>query len=310
MNQAAPQIIPLWWLSAMAVACWACLAVWMMVAGRMRRGMAVLPYQPRRGVPWQPIDLLMVLAVYLVAMVVARLLAEVSLGAEVTRPLDMYDVKEASSEHMLARLLAGANVWILLLCGLSAVVVAPIVEEFFFRLLLQGWLESRQRRLRPAMPTLRRLVPGAVGPIVLTSFLFARAHFRVEVPMMNVRFVAFMLAGDGLAKLLAMVFAIGLLRVRVGATAVDLGWVPNKFFADVRLGLLAFAGVAAPIYAAQLVLALLLPKYLAPDPFVLFFFAIALGTLYYRTHRVVPVIVLHMSLNVTSLAMAWLSKGN
>ena len=39
--------------------------------------------------------------------------------------------------------------------------------------------------------------------------------------------------------------------------------------------------------------------------FVLFFFALALGTLYYRTHSVVAPIVLHMALNVTSLTMAW-----
>ena len=93
----------------------------------------------------------------------------------------------------------------------------------------------------------------------------------------------------------------------MGATAADLGWVPEKFFADVRLGLLAFAGLAAPIYGLQILLINLLPKYLAPDPAVLFVFALALGTLYCRTHRAVPSIVLHMALNATSLTLALLT---
>jgi len=97
-----------------------------------------------------------------------------------------------------------------------------------------------------------------------------------------------------------------LLRAGFGATVADLGWVREKLLADVGLGLLAFAAVAAPTYAAMFLLGSLLPAYLAPDPFVLFPFALVLGTLYYRTHRIVPAIVLHMSLNATSLAMAWL----
>jgi len=38
----------------------------------------------------------------------------------------------------------------------------------------------------------------------------------------------------------------------------------------------------------------------------LFFFALVLGTLYYRTHRLLPLIVLHAALNGTSLLLAWL----
>ena len=51
-----------------------------------------------------------------------------------------------------------------------------------------------------------------------------------------------------------------------------------------------------------------LPEYIAPDPFPLFFFAVALGAVYYRTHRIVPVIVLHAVLNGTSLVLAWLGS--
>ncbi len=36
--------------------------------------------------------------------------------------------------------------WLLALCAFSAVIVAPLAEEFFFRVLLQGWLESLAAR--------------------------------------------------------------------------------------------------------------------------------------------------------------------
>jgi membrane protease YdiL (CAAX protease family) len=254
----------------------------------------------------------MVLIVYVATLAAGGLLAEEVLGPGLTRAPMIQNLDQSSAAHVVARLLEQSSVVVLLICGLSAVVISPVVEEFMFRVLLQGWLEAGQRRLRPAMPTLRRWVPGAVGPIVLSSLLFAGLHFRVEAPMRPVRFVTFMVAVDAVAKLVTLVFAVALIRVRTGATAADFGWVPAKLAADVKLGLTAFAGLAAPIYALQFALMKLLPKYLAPDPFVLLLFAIALGTLYYRTHRIAASVVLHMALNTTSLFMAllWLWAGS
>jgi len=51
----------------------------------------------------------------------------------------------------------------------------------------------------------------------------------------------------------------------------------------------------------------LLPPDVAPDPIPLFFFALALGILYLRTHRISAPITLHVALNGTSLALAWLA---
>jgi len=304
--QAAPQDVPFWQFPVVAAAFCACLAVWWVVATRLRQGRAVLPREPRREVPWEGIDLILVMAVYVALVSVALLLAYVCLGPEAGLPPAVQDLDKSTSAHLVEQLIEQGSGWIILICVFSAGVVAPIVEEFFFRLLLQGWLEKTQRRMRRMMPTLRRLVPGAVGPIVLTSLLFARMHFRDDSPLARLDYLVFMLAGDAVARLLTMAFAVWLLRLRVGATAEDLGWVPEKLADDVKLGLMAFAGLAAPVYAAQITLTLLLPKYLAPDPFVLFFFSLALGTLYYRTHRLVPAIVLHMALNVTSLILLWM----
>ena len=303
LAQATP---PLWESSVVAAALWGCFLVWGLVLIRLRSGRPVLPYQPRREVAGRAGDLLAVLLVGMVGLAVAQVLVGWLLGPELTTPPPIYDAEQSSTAHLISRLIAEGDLGYFLLCGLAGAVVAPIVEEFFFRLLLQGWLEASQRRFRKDMPTLSRLAPGAVGPILIASLLFARMHFRVDAPMGHPYYRLAMILGTSAASLLIFAFAIRWLQVRAGATAADLGWSSKHFFADVRLGLLAFAGLAVPIYGVQFGFSMVLPKYIAPDPFALFALAIALGILYHRTHRIVPAIVLHMSLNTTSLVMAWL----
>ena len=60
---------------------------------------------------------------------------------------------------------------------LVAVVVAPLFEEFFYRVLLQGWLEavwSRRRRKQRKL----RTAPLAWVPILCPALFFAIQHFR------------------------------------------------------------------------------------------------------------------------------------
>jgi membrane protease YdiL (CAAX protease family) len=284
----------------------ACVAVWAVVAARWRRRQPVLPYQPRRPVPWRGFDLLLVLSFYLIVQSGVAELARTVLGPNASQSSTAYNPEQANAVHPLAQLVAEGNLWVLLLCAFSAAIAAPVVEEFLFRVLLQGWFEALEHRWRRQMPTLRRLVPRAAGPIVLASALFGAMHFRVAGPQMDERSLVAMLVGNVAVSLLTMVFAVGILRWRAGATAADLGWAPEKLPRDVGLGLVAFAAIAVPIYVAQFALVAVFPKYLAPDPFTLFFLALVLGTLYYRTHRIVPSIVVHAALNVTSLALALL----
>jgi membrane protease YdiL (CAAX protease family) len=292
-------------LSAAIVAVSACVVAWWWVAAERWQRRPVVPYQPRRPVPWHAIDLAVILVVYVAMQSGVVALADACLGPAASRPPASYDASGTQAEHVVAQLIAQGSPWVFLLCIVSAGLVAPITEEFFFRVLLQGWLEALERRYRRQMPMLRRLAPGGSGPIVLTSLLFASLHFRVGAPQINVRFLAFLLAGDTAARLLAVAFAVGWLRGHAGATTADLGWAPRKAPGDVKLGLASFAAVAAPVYAVQLTLQCLLPAYLAPDPAALFFFALALGAIYYRTHRLLPVVVLHAALNGTSLLLAW-----
>ena len=55
------------------------------------------------------------------------------------------------SRHPLTTMFLENPSWsIFLLAGFAAVVVAPLVEEFLFRVLLQGWLDRLARQLTPA----------------------------------------------------------------------------------------------------------------------------------------------------------------
>jgi membrane protease YdiL (CAAX protease family) len=284
-------------------------AVGMLAIARWKQRRPIVPYQPRRPVPWQAFDLAVIVVFYLVMQSGAIELARMAVGPDAGQLPAMFDSGQTTVDHMIGRLVSEGSGWALLLCVVSAAIVAPLAEEFFFRVLLQGWLESLEHRWRRLVPTLRQRIPRGLGPILLTSLLFARMHFRVESPQINFRFLIFLLAGDSVARLLTLVAAVAWLHRRVGATAVDLGWERPKLWADIQLGFVSFLGVAAPIYALQISLRAMLPAYMAPDPLPLFFFAFVLGTLYFRTHRIVPLIVLHAALNGTSLLLAWLGTG-
>jgi hypothetical protein len=116
----------------------------------------------------------------------------------------------------------------------------------------------------------------------------------------------FSMAMTGLVYLLTVGFALAWMRWHAGATAIDLGWKKEEFWNDVLLGGIAFLAIIVPLMVLQYAVAFfVLPKQYAPDPIAIFFLAIVLGLLYYRTHRIVPSITVHMLLNATSLAMAW-----
>lgn len=284
-------------------ALWACAAVWIVLARRLWLGLPVLRVEPRRQVPWHGIDLAMILAVYVTCMSALYALSQVVLSPEAREPLL---AGQPDSAHTIVRLFTQGDIWMIVLCVVGAVVVAPLAEEILFRLFLQGWLEKLDRRLRRRLPWLRRRVVWGIWPVVAGAAVFALPHIRFETPQYSVEFLSFLVIGNAAAQLTTAAFAVALAVGLRGATAADLGFVPSRLRRDVGIGLAAFAGVAAPIYAAQVSLPRILPEQVVPDPFVLFPFALVLGTLYCRTHRLAPSITLHAALNATSLAMLWL----
>ena len=84
------------------------------------------------------------------------------------------------SDHPLVTLVeAQQSVGVLALVTLVAVFVAPLVEEFLFRVLLQGWLEKRQVASSVQHDTEllegHRRAPG-YSPIIVSSLLFGLLH--------------------------------------------------------------------------------------------------------------------------------------
>lgn len=137
----------------------------------------------------------------------------------------------------------------------TAVVAAPLVEEFFFRVLLQGWLEK--------LDVLHKQKP----------------HARiVEEPQESAEPVI-EIVGEPSA-------------------------VAEKSAAATGLGGLPLGGV--PILISSVLFALVhLGHGAAPIP--LFVFALVLGYLYQKTHRIWPSLVAHYALNALSMANLFLA---
>jgi membrane protease YdiL (CAAX protease family) len=283
--------------------------VWAWIAARAAQGEPVIAYEARRPVPWGAIDLLLVV---LFLVVTSSWIAAVDAALFHVPHKPPPEAAEAATDtsHPLVVLLRSDRTLMSLALGLaSGVLVAPIAEEVLFRLLLQGWLEAVERRWRRQLPALRRGVRGLI-PVVITSLVFATLHFRAAGEAVNPRWLLHAMVRGMASSVLNVGFAVALVRLRVGATMADLGFSRARFWPDVRLGLLAFVAVAIPVYLAQVVLTAILPEGLAPDPITMVFFALALGLLYHRTHRIVPSIALHMALNATSLAATvWLLRA-
>jgi membrane protease YdiL (CAAX protease family) len=281
---------------------WGGVSVWYVIAARLWRGEPVLPVEPRRPVPWTGLDLAGILLFHTLALVAVGGMAVAVLGRAACDPLARGGTDRS---HQIEQLFSGAAWPVMLACTITAVVIAPVVEEIFFRLLLQGWLEGVDRRLRPAMPTLGRWIRWGTLPVLLVAILFAMLHFRIEGPRYHREFLLFMMLGQGAARILTAAFAVILVVVVRGAKAADLGWRLEKLPTDIGLGLAGFFAVAVPIYAIQIYLTGKLPSYLAPDPITLLFFAAMLGVLYLRTHRILPSMVAHMALNGTTMLFLW-----
>ncbi len=340
------------WLATIALLIWAApsvLASWALLAR--------LPREPRRPVPWNGLDVLVVLGAYLLLLWTLVLAAHWGLGipvgmgsktsaggsqaagstggdravaggkdhvspggragpvrlggdraAAVGKNRGAPSVKEETAMNPLVVVLARRHQpRTLLLCGFAAVLAAPLAEEFLIRLLLQGWLEAVEGRWRKRVRLLRRLWPGLL-PVLLASALFAAVHLRRAVPPPeNIDALLVLYALDAVARLLAVAFAVGYLRLHRGATAADLGFIPEKLPRDLALGLAALVFVAPFLFSVQFVVGRILPKTVAADPVTLFFFAAMMGIVYFRTHRIAPSIVMHAAFNAVMLTLAWYS---
>ncbi len=338
------------------------------VREQYRRGRHPLPYQPRRPVPWQAwhvlvLALLFILAPSLVHWIwqTAELpspLGQTELSASpvgpppVEWPLIRSNPPEQEPAHQVEQLLRqarGTGVWLAVV--VMTLGAAPVVEEWLFRAVLQGWLEKVEWRL---LRTLRSIwlsraprgyvgpwpqrplgddrvsspIPHAFpppipesfpwrscprgrwvgwGPVIISSLIFAGLHFRTAGPPTPPSELAMLLICQGLGNLLSLVVGGAFLMVSCGARLADFGLSAQHGFRDIWRGLVAYLLVVGPVYVVMILtkifLILIGASEIAPDPVPLFVLSLVLGGLYFRTHRLLTCIVLHMAFNATGLAV-------
>lgn len=310
-SPATPVVLVL--LVALAVA--ASITVWMWVIRCRLAGQPVVPYQPRRPVPWRGVDVALILLVYLLAPAVflhfgrawfldtnnTAVKAEAAVGAvDVPIATLAKSSPKGNLDHPIVQVLTSTHsVLAVLICVFTGAIAAPITEELLFRMLLQGWLESIEHRLRRTYWILRRFT--GVAPVLLVATIFALMHCRKPEPVQDPWLTVLLFAAASLGSILTLAVLFSWLRWVVGATMADLGFVPDKFREDVKLGLLSCAGCILPVYVIMAIAKTALPPNVVADPIPLFVLAVVLGGLYFRTHRIVPSMILHFGLNATSL---------
>jgi membrane protease YdiL (CAAX protease family) len=181
-----------------------------------------------------------------------------------------FGLENEPPSHPIVEMIApgGPNITLYLLASFMAVIVAPLSEEIFFRLLFQGWLEKWEWYRFFVQPV------ASEPEVVLNADSLTPDGFEVETmrdePVASEPIVS---ASESVPDV-----------PKRGTAGLPYGWFPilmsSLLFAVAHFG----HGV---------------------DPFAIFVLALILGYVYQRTHRVVPCIVTHMLFNSIAMLVLW-----
>jgi membrane protease YdiL (CAAX protease family) len=272
------------------------------------------------SVPWTGFDVLLFLALWFGAQIACGIVAGVvfvitshfspSAPPQIQRvtitadseeqPIVQQKDDEEKPFHLLIQLLKYAQREGTFIAFLVAFffffVAAPLIEEFLFRLLCQGWLEAKLSQYQ---------IPGA-GAIAVTvvSLFFALLHMRGRGVAFPGQVLLYLFAGTTVMNLL--LFTLGIFYLM---------WIRNAKMPGCLLGTERFfhahfftaAGYCFLtllfIYGVSYTLDIFFPR-TAMDPIPIFIFSILLGTVYRRTRNLSYCVLLHAFLNGTSLLLA------
>ena len=84
------------------------------------------------------LDVLAVVGFLFASQFALLLLLGIAFGRDLIHTTVGGDAGRSNAEHAVFRLLAAGDPWILLLCVVSAVIVAPILEEFLVSRIVSG----------------------------------------------------------------------------------------------------------------------------------------------------------------------------
>ena len=286
-----------------------------------------------RPVPWNGFDVFLI--------IFGHLCLQMAMGAFLlSRPTVSTDCGSAgcvpaSEFHPLIVLIqdivsSGRYEW-LLIPFLAAVVVAPLVEEFIYRVLFQGYCEKLERQSRQHLRAegrargmiIKSPFPSGLFTVFMPALVFAAVHYRPEGDSaMTVEFLLPMMLVLGVSNTITLICAIIYLKLR-GARWSDLGMSFSPRTAgsgakrsaavrgprakragatlkkDLLAGLLSFLLVLPVLLVLHPIASFYLGPRLA-DPVLIFAFAVPLGLLYFRQRRYFQIVAMHAALNCYS----------
>ena len=228
--------------------------LWLVVSHRATRADLGLPGSPREAAG----DFLLGVLAALAALVPVYVLLYLFIGVFGERP----------QNPLITRMFENPSVPMLAAAFVSAVIVAPVFEEFLYRLLTQGWLEKMLMRA-----TVRgELQSGGMADAAPEAGTFEDTTGE---------------PGEWPASTEAEALAGQLPRDGSVPARVPIVWLP------ILISSLLFSAAHFGLEYGY-------------SPIPLFLLAMILGYLYQRTHRILPCIAAHMTFNAISLAMAGL----
>ena len=247
------------------------------------------------SVPWRGVDVLLFFALWFVCAGIAGYIA-----TSQQLPEEVVVIEGKHHGHPVLQLIEQSNrsLGVFLLLFLGVVVVASLIEELLFRLLLQGWLEAKLSELDISGP-----VAGGIA-IVAVSLFFAALHggnkSNINVDTLFVLFIASTTAG-------LLIFTLGIyFLVAVRNMKLTHCLFGTKRFSRQHLVIIAGCCLLAFLFVIGLTITLEnIAPHINTDPIPIFFFSLALGVLYSVTRNLSYCILLHACLNLASLMNAW-----
>lgn len=246
------------------------------------------------SVPWTGFDVLLFFALWLTPFLISV----------VVSPPHVPVTEEVAENHghPIAQLVIQCknSPIIFLVIFLSAVVAVPLLEEFLFRMLLQGYIEAKFKQCQ---------LPYASGmAIAIVSCFFAAMHMGDHK----------VIDADALliGTIASIVFCLSIFLMGIGYLA----WVKNARIADYLFGTKWFFHPKLITYTGLCLLTLLFCFALNAilsnvfegtniSPIPIFFFSLVLGIIYSRTQNLSYCILLHACLNGISLVALWFVSG-
>jgi membrane protease YdiL (CAAX protease family) len=185
------------------------------------------------------------------------------------------------------------NTWYFLLSSVAAVVVAPLAEEFLFRVFLQGWLEKVAYAMR-AGPHGEADRSERTAELLVGSPSKGDDGFGAERP--------------GSMPTTENPYEPPPATDSPLETDSDHG--PEQDASNAATAATVLVAPAHwPIVLSAALFALAHYEH-GPDPVALFLLALGIGYIYQRTHRVVPCIVVHFLVNAVSMLQLWVLAGS